>query len=352
MYLAPLNYDRFFERNFKNAATAKRFFEDLLNRKITTFEPLPRKSKITDDAAFVEFDYHCLIDNEYYILDMQQWYKGDVVKRFYLYECNNTSLQLQKIKPVNVPMADGIVYRTKNYEQLRPATTIVWMVDDSLGYEDDMVTFALFPDVLNDFIQNDTLWTTTNRKELLVNRQKILKMLNNKQKNLDFLPQNRLIFMFQKNIVKNKKDTLLFKWCEFATLTKNKNNVAADFKKFLNDPIFATMVEQLRTRKMSESDFEYIEDYDTYITGVRNYDEKIRDEALKEAYEIAKKEQNTLLKEQEALFKEQEVKARLEKMYIIRNMRLKGFSVELIADIADMPTSDVYVFFKELDKGE
>ena len=149
-------------------------------------------------------------------------------------------------------------------------------------------------------------------------------------KNLDFLPQNRLVFLFQKNIVKNKNDTLLFKWCEFAMLTKNKNNVAADFTKFLNDPIFATMVEQLRTHKMSESDFEYIDDYDTYITGVRNYDEKIRTEAQREAQR----------------------EARLEKKNIIRNMRIKGFSVELIADIAGMQTSDVYVFFKELDKGE
>jgi hypothetical protein len=338
MYLAPLNYDRFFERNFKNVATAKRFFEDLLKREIKEFEPLPRKGKITDDAAFVEFDYHCLIDGEYHILDMQQWYKGDVVKRFYFYDCNNTSLQAPKIKPVNVPMSNGIVYRTKNYDQLRPATTIVWMVDDTLGFEDDMIVYAPFPEVVNDFIQNEALWTTTNRKELLKNRQKILKLLNNRQKNLDFLPQNRLIFLFQKNVVKNKNDALIFKWCEFAALTKNKNNVASDFKKFLNDPIFATMIEDLRTHKMSEGDFEYIEDYDTYITGVRNYDEKIRTEALREAHEIAKKEQ--------------EAKLRLEKKYIIRNMRMKGFSVELIADIAGMQTSDVYVFFKELDKGE
>jgi hypothetical protein len=33
MYLAPFNYDRFFQRLFKDPAIAKRFFEDYLNRK-------------------------------------------------------------------------------------------------------------------------------------------------------------------------------------------------------------------------------------------------------------------------------------------------------------------------------
>ena len=33
MYLAPFNYDRFFQRLFKDPVIAKRFFEDYLNRK-------------------------------------------------------------------------------------------------------------------------------------------------------------------------------------------------------------------------------------------------------------------------------------------------------------------------------
>jgi hypothetical protein len=96
MYLAPFNYDRFFERVFKHTHIAKRFLEDMLDVEIEEIEPLPRKNKITDDAAFVEFDYRCKIKGNYVIVDMQQWYKQDVVKRFYLYFCNNTSLQLKK----------------------------------------------------------------------------------------------------------------------------------------------------------------------------------------------------------------------------------------------------------------
>lgn len=34
MYLAPFNYDRFFERVFKHPHIAKRFLEDILGEKI------------------------------------------------------------------------------------------------------------------------------------------------------------------------------------------------------------------------------------------------------------------------------------------------------------------------------
>lgn len=71
MYLAPLNFDRFFERIFQDPIIAKQFFEDILDVTIEEISPLPRKNKLTDDAAFVEFDYRCKIDNKYVILDMQ-----------------------------------------------------------------------------------------------------------------------------------------------------------------------------------------------------------------------------------------------------------------------------------------
>jgi hypothetical protein len=91
MYLAPFNYDRFFERSFRDIKVAKQFLEDLLNVEIEFIEYLPRKNKITDDAAFVEFDYRCKIKGKFVIVDMQQWYKQDVIKRFFMYFCNNTT---------------------------------------------------------------------------------------------------------------------------------------------------------------------------------------------------------------------------------------------------------------------
>lgn len=85
MYLAPLNYDRFFKKVFSDKAIAQQFLEDFLDTKIEEIELLKEKHKVTDDASIVEFDFRCKINGAYIIIDMQQWYKMDMVKRFYLY---------------------------------------------------------------------------------------------------------------------------------------------------------------------------------------------------------------------------------------------------------------------------
>jgi hypothetical protein len=353
MYLAPLNYDRFFQRIFKDLAIAKRFFEDFLNVEITFFEPLPRKNKMTDDAAFVEFDYRCRINGKYYILDMQQWYKRDVIRRFYLYFCNNTSLQLETMTSVSVPMPNGVVYKTKDYEQLEPTITLIWMADDALGFTEDTIAYSMFPESINAFIQNDNLWSTGSKKDLLAEHKKILKTLNNKHKNMDFLSENRLIFMLQPNIVRNKIMTKYFDWFEFASKTKNKNNVAADFKKYRKDKIFSTMIQQLRTTVLEDDDFQYIEDYDEYMIGVQNYNNKIKREALKEADELFKveREQAKLEREQAKLEREQEREQERQKQKnTVRNMRQRGFAIEFIADITELSISEINAFFEEFDK--
>ena len=53
MYLAPLNYDRFFRKVFKDSLIAKRFLEDFLDVEIETIEKLDEKHRVTDDAAVV-----------------------------------------------------------------------------------------------------------------------------------------------------------------------------------------------------------------------------------------------------------------------------------------------------------
>jgi hypothetical protein len=136
MYLAPFNYDRFFERVFRHIHIAKAFLEDILDEKIEEIEPLPRKNKLTDDAAFVEFDFRCKIKGKYIIVDMQQWYKNDVVKRFYLYFCNNTSLQLESLKQSNIAIGEGKEYRTKKMEVIELLKTSE-LSDDDIQYITD-----------------------------------------------------------------------------------------------------------------------------------------------------------------------------------------------------------------------
>jgi predicted transposase/invertase (TIGR01784 family) len=100
MYAAPLNLDLFFKKVFSNRRVAKRFLEDLLGKKITEIKLLNIENKITDGAVTVKFDFRCKINGQYIVIEMQQKYKIDVVKRFYLYQAVSTALQLETLKPV------------------------------------------------------------------------------------------------------------------------------------------------------------------------------------------------------------------------------------------------------------
>jgi len=50
MYLAPLNYDRYFKKVFPDTSIAKCFLEDFLNLKIQSTELLSVNHKLTDDC--------------------------------------------------------------------------------------------------------------------------------------------------------------------------------------------------------------------------------------------------------------------------------------------------------------
>jgi predicted transposase YdaD len=96
-YLVSLNKDEAFKKVFKELPIAKAFLEDLLNVKIQEIEHLERDNKMTDAAAIVRFDFRCRIDDRDVIIEMQQDNFNYLVKRFYLYHCLSTGLQLEVI---------------------------------------------------------------------------------------------------------------------------------------------------------------------------------------------------------------------------------------------------------------
>lgn len=120
MYLAPLNYDRFFKKVFSETRIAQRFLEDFFDVTIESIEPLPNRHKVTDDSTAVEFDFRCKMNGQYVIVDMQQWYKPDYVKRFYVYHCINSALQLENMPLRSFPLTEGLQERNQG---LRPAGT-------------------------------------------------------------------------------------------------------------------------------------------------------------------------------------------------------------------------------------
>ncbi len=316
MYMAPLNYDRFFKKIFSDTEIAKSFLEDFLDVEIETIEKLGNRHAITNKSKIVEFDYRCKIQGQYIIIDMQQWYKSDIAQRFYIYHALNSALQLEDLKEkvIQIDSLDDNDYKiekeVKDYRRVEPVLTLIWMVDDSLHFKNDFITYKLLPEILESFLKNDQIWFEKNFKSINQKRLDLLNVMDNSYKDMDFLKKNKLIFMLQKNIVENlettrnkiessldeadkqnfdllKKDDLKYwKWFNFAKKTLKKDNSEEDFIEYKNDPLFKEIMRRLAKDKLSEADKEYIVDesdlqekIDRYNSGV--YSDGLRD-GLKE----------------------------------------------------------------------
>jgi hypothetical protein len=253
MYVVALNLDDPFKRVFDAANIAQAFMEDMLDVQITSIEKLEKEYKITNAAALVRFDYRCKINGNYVIIEMQQGYKPDVVKRFYGYHCLSTALQLETIKETVVKDRKGNEHRTRNYVELEPVITIIWMAQDNFGLESDYVEYNLLPKAFGDFVRDPKL-TELSKEDLEARRIALIQDPETDRRKLSFLEENRLIFVFQANIVKNKPNTRYAKWFEFAEKTRNPNNQATDFDDFVHHSIFAQMIHRLSVSHADNQD--------------------------------------------------------------------------------------------------
>ena len=243
MFLAPLNYDKYFRKVFCNENISKRFLEDFLETGINEFEMLKGRHRVTDDASLVEFDFRCRIQDSVVILDMQQWYKRDVSQRFYLYHTLNTGLQLEELSDKRVIYESSYERseEVKDYRALHPVITLIWMADDAMGFSHDYVAY--------------------------------------------FLSKNRLIFMLQRNIVKNKTGAKYKKWFEFAQKTKNPDNKREDFLEYMDDEIFSEIMRRLSKEELADDDFVYIAEERKIREQVERFEQGIREVAWKDGKE-------------------------------------------------------------------
>ncbi len=349
MYLAPLNYDRFFKKVFKEPMIAKRFLEDFLDVEITHIEKLDEKHRLTDDAAVVEFDYRCKINDNFIIIDMQQWYKSDITKRFYLYHTLNSSLQLENL-PTKLVIPEKSIKsenkKQKDYEYLEPVYTLIWMVDDTLNFTDDFAQFSMNHESVIEFINNNELWTNSEIKTLLRQREHVLNNLSNNTKNLSFLSQNKLIFMFQKNIVANietnREHRKYGEWFDFALKTRNKDNRKDDFKEFEHDAIFKEVINRLKKDELNEDDIQYIEEEDEYIRLALDFYKKQKEELEeREQIGIEKGVEIGIEKGIEIEKNNQENLRKQEKNESARKMIAKGIAPEDICEITGLDMAEV-----------
>ena len=236
----------------------------MLGVKITDFKRLSVENKLTDAAVTVKFDFRCKIHGQYVVIEMQQKYKIDVVKRFYLYQAVDTALQLETLKPSVVIKPNGETYTEKNYSGLEPVITLIWMVDDMLGFEDDYIAYTTLPESAGDFILDADLWAQP-LENILEKRDKIVSILENKTKGLDFFTKNRMIYIFQKNIIKNQRINLpYFKWFDVANMSRNPNNKEEDFSKYKDDKEMTEVLSRIRKDKLPQDEFKYVSDLYMY----------------------------------------------------------------------------------------
>ena len=107
-------------------------------------------------------------------------------------------------------------------------------------------------------------------------------MLNNTAKELDFLPQNRLIYAFQKNIVKNKKYSKYFKWFDLAEKTANKNNTKEDFVLYEKDEVLMKVIRRINMETLKPYESDYIDDYNETLKEIELWNKTMRDEGMRE----------------------------------------------------------------------
>jgi hypothetical protein len=357
MFVASLNLDLFFKKVFSNKRVAKQFIEDLLGVKITEIKLLTVENKLTDEAVFVKFDFRCKIRGQYVVIEMQQQYKIDVIKRFYLYHSVSTTLQLETLKPVKLTKPNGETYTEKNYSGLEPVITLIWMVDDMLGFEEDFIVYSTLPEVAKDFITDEKLWEKP-LNEILIEREKTLTILGNNKKGLDFLSQNKLIYIFQKNIVKNKRlDLPYYKWFDFANMSRNPNNKEEDFIQYKKDKDMAEVINRLRKDKLPPDEFKYVSDMPMYELF---WEEKLRKAADKANRKVMKAEQEVMKAEQEVMKAEQEVmkagqevmKEKEKTQKLIKLLLLQGGTIQTIADTLEMTFEETEELIKLIEKNK
>ena len=317
MYLASLNSDLFFKKVFGEIKIAKQFLEDFLGVEIIKIEAIKNRYKITDSSRAVEFDFRCVLsDNKHVIIDMQQWYKADIIPRFYTYHALNTSLQLEKIGSKVIPII-GITNTSGNadvnensankkniegkeifnYFDIMPVITIVWLVNDNLGCKTDYSIYSMVDEEITDFIYDDKVWQNKNIDELLKIREKLLLTLKDDFKRKDFLNKNKLIFAYQDNIVKNitdktmhKENNKYFRWFDFAKKTLNKDNVEKDFIEY-KDNIFKEIINRLITKNLVPKEQEYIKITEREQELIKVYEQLIKNEAKDEGMKEGKKKE-------------------------------------------------------------
>jgi hypothetical protein len=85
----------------------------------------------------------------------------------------------------SIDLEDNRTRDIKDYDNLIPLITLIWLADDTLNFKEDYVSYTMANEILLEFIRNKNLWKEENILVILEQRAKCLEIINNKTKNLD-----------------------------------------------------------------------------------------------------------------------------------------------------------------------
>jgi hypothetical protein len=182
-------------------------------------------------------------------------------------------------------------------------------------------------------------------------------LLHNDAKGLDFLPKNRLIYIFQKNIVLNKLITKYFKWFDFAEKTSKEENTKEDFVIYEKDEILMAVTQRLRKDKLVFEEFKEIVDYEKFLIQNKIHEDIVKRDMRKEVKEELKEEVKAEVKGEIREEVKDEIKQELrEEMIEIKNQEfviagyLKGLKNDFIAELTNLPIEKIEFFIKNYEK--
>jgi hypothetical protein len=233
---------------------------------------------------------------------------------------------METMKNKTIFMKSGFKITTKDYQDLAPVLTVIWMVDDILHFKNEnYVAYKLLPEAIEKFLTDEILWnikplSKQTVKPLLDNRKKVLKIMQNPHKDLDFMGKNKIYFLFQHNIVKSQEIQPYKRWFDFAERTRNENNTEADFESYTSDPIFADIIRIINRQKLTEEDL-------NYITTEAQYEEEI---------------QRFIDGEQAKGRHEGRMEGRMEGIKTVaQKLKTQGISIEIIAETTGLSKRDI-----------
>jgi len=201
--------------------------------------------------------FGCKVDDQHIIVEMQQWDKQDIVQRFLTYMAVNIALQLEDLPQKHIKRGDEII-EIKDYRRLEATKTLIWLVHDDFRQHRDSLAYALYPDAIAEFIRDFDIWNEGSIKELTDKKNELLKLINTKHRSLNFLEENKLIFMFQPIIIESSKITKYKKWFDFAEKTRDFENTEKDFKEFKKYPVLKEVMNILITKELDKEQFNYL----------------------------------------------------------------------------------------------